>query len=285
MSFSFSSGKTQDTSPAKFFNFKIIMNARILAKTEGYLGTEYQNKSLDEITVGIARISSSREVNDLFDEPHKLLRHCISNGHWSVFGTTNLVIEIITSRAIGREYLRHYSLAPQEISQRYVQILNFEEIELREQSKNNRQSSTQVIDPYINVPLNPDEHEIQASEAVNRNIIRTNELYQELIKNGVAKESARMILPETTQTKIVFNGTIRSWVTTLNQRLHQTAQKEARLIAEGIRDLFIKECPVISSALFNFEDAYDIHILDKVVLEKYGVFNQIKENGFKKIKT
>lgn len=45
-----------------------------------------------------------------------------------------------------------------------------------------------------------------------------------------------------------------------------------------------KECPIISAALFNFEDAYDIHILDRVVLEKYGVYQSIKENGFKKIK-
>lgn len=256
------------------------MNTRIVAKTTGYPGSEYENKTLDEIIVGIARISSSREINELFDEPHKLLRHCISNGHWSVFGTTNLVIEIVTSRAIGREYLRHYSLAPQEISQRYVQIMDFEEVELREQSKNNRQSSTDIINPEISFS-NGDYG--FAQDAVQENVKNSENLYKNLISAGVAKECARMILPETTQTKIVFNGTIRSWITTLNQRLHKTAQKEARLIAEGIRDLFIKECPVISAALFNFEDAYEIHILDKVVLEKYGVFEKIKDNGFKKI--
>jgi thymidylate synthase ThyX len=93
-----------------------------------------------------------------------------------------------------------------------------------------------------------------------------------------------MLLPETTQTKIIFNGTLREWITTLNQRLHKTAQKEIRLVAQAIRDEFIKQCPIISEALYNFEDAEDIHIMDRLVLEKFGVYEMVKQNGFKKLK-
>ena len=103
------------------------MQVRLISKTTGAIGTEYESKSLDEITVGIARLSSSREINELFNEPYKLIRHCLLNGHWSIFATTNLVFEIITSRAMGRELLRHYSIRPQELSQRYAQITEFEE--------------------------------------------------------------------------------------------------------------------------------------------------------------
>lgn len=257
------------------------MKVRLLTKTEGAKGTEYEGKTIDEIIVGIARCSSSREANELFSEPHKLLRHCLNHSHWSVFGEANLGFEITTSRAIGRELLRHWSLAPQELSQRYKSISDFEPIELRMQSADNRQSSTVVFDPSIQ----PVYGQINANREIIAHLDSTQELYQKLLDAGVARECARMILPETTETVLIFNGKIRDWITTLNQRLHKTAQKECRLVAEEIRDIFIEECPVISKMLYNFEDAYECHILERVLLEKYGVYGMVKENGFKKLKS
>src|SRR5574343_314609 len=183
------------------------MKVRLLAKTEGLENTEYYGKSLDEITVGIARLSSSREINALFKSPEKLSRHCIINSHWSVFTTTTLVFEVVTSRAMGRELLRHWSLRPQELSQRYAEIAEIEPVELRKQSENNRQSSTDVIDdPFL--------------QKVTEDTLNTQlETYKLLLDSGVARETARMILPEATQTTLIFNGTIREWITTLNQRL------------------------------------------------------------------
>lgn len=250
------------------------MNVRLITKTVGL--HEYENKSIDEIITGVARLSSSREINELFDEPHKLLRHCINNSHWSVFGTCNLGFEITTSRAIGRELLRHWSLQPQELSQRYKTISEFEPIEIRKQSTNNRQSSTHVFNPIIS-------SEESANSLIARHLEDGKNLYENLISHNVAKECARMILPETTQTVLYFNGKIRDWITTLNQRLHHTAQKECRLVAESIRDLFMEECPLISKMLFNFQDADKCHILERLLLEKYGVYEMIKSNDFKKI--
>ncbi|QLF85071.1 thymidylate synthase [Nostoc phage YongM] len=259
------------------------MQVRLIARTTGVENTEYYGKSIDEIITGIARISSSREINELFEEPHKLLRHCILNGHWSVFTESNLIFEIVTSRAMGRELLRHWSIRPQEFSQRYAEITKFEEIEIRKQSKNNRQSSTEIFDPvlYGNEQLNL---EIKASDIVRDALDYCQGAYKTLINAGVARESARYILPETTETRLIMNGTVREWITTLNQRLHQTAQKECRLIAESIRDFLLVECPIICKALYNFEDAYYIHILERVTLEKYGVYKMIKDNDFKKLK-
>lgn len=230
------------------------MQVRLIGKTTGLL--EYERKSIDEIITGIARVSSGRDVNDLFTDADKLLRHCIVNGHWSIFEMANLTFEIKTSRAIGREWLRHFSLKPQEFSQRYQVNSSFEPIELRKQSKSNRQSSEDILTDF--------------DDLVNEHIIKSESLYVELLKNNVAKETARFILPETTSTTLIFNGSIRSWITTLNQRLHKTAQKEARLIAEAIRDILIQEVPVICKALNNFENAYEVHIMDWLVLNKYG---------------
>lgn len=257
------------------------MNVRLLTKTIGL--EEYAGKDIDSIITGIARLSSSREINTLFDEPHKLLRHCISNGHWSVFGTCNLGFEIVTSRAIGRELLRHWSLQPQEFSQRYAPVSNFEPIEIREQSTNNRQSSTEVFNPLMDEYEGDTGHELSAQDMIDDHLTNTRELYLKLLDKGIAKECSRMILPETAQTTLYFNGKVRDWITTLHQRLHKTAQKECRLVAERIRDIFIQECPIISKMLFNFEDAYDCHILDRVLLEKFGVYDLLKGNNFKKL--
>lgn len=262
---------------------------RLIAKTVGYQDTEYEDKSLDQIIVGIARLSSSREVNELFDEPHKLLRHCLLNGHWSIFTTTNLVFEIKTSRAVARQLLRHYSLRVQEVSQRYSEITSFEEVELRKQCKNNRQSSEEVL-----ASITEEDHENYFDETKQVRLAEVTEecqllldqaryTYSRCLEWDVSRETARMLLPECTTTKIIFNGTLREWITTLNQRLHKTAQKETRLICEAIRDCFVIECPIISKCLYNFEDAYEIHLLDRLVLEKFGVYKLVKDNGYKKL--
>lgn len=246
------------------------MKVELVSYTTGAPGTEFENKSIDEMIVGMARVSSSREINELFDEPDKLLRHCLSEGHWSVFATCNLTFKIETSRAIGRELLRH-DLRPQELSQRYAPINKYEPIELRWQAKNNRQSSTKILsDEEIN-------------KSVTEHIKQTEKLYQDLLSFGVARESARMISPETASTVLYLNGTVRVWLSVLNQRLHKTAQKEIREPIQLVKEQFIKHCPIISKMMFNFEDAENCHIFERIILEKYGVYNMIKENNFKKM--
>lgn len=255
------------------------MKVELIAKTQG-LG-KFKNQSIDSIIVGQARVSTSRELNDLFDEPHKLLNHCILNQHWSIFDLANLGFYVETSRAIGREILRHWSIHPTEFSQRYSSNISMEEIELRVQSKSNRQSSTDIFigDEESTIKLSDAAYgsgsHLYYNDAVEQTLNSINETYNGLLNLGIARETARFILPETTSTQMYFNGTIRSWITFLNARLHQTAQKEIRLIAEEIRDIFIRECPIISKSLFDFDNAYEIHILERVVLEKYKVYQNI----------
>lgn len=244
----------------------MLEKVTLITKTEGL--NQYKDRSLDEIVVGIARVSSSRETNELFDEAYKLIRHCILHQHWSVFEMANLTFEIKTSRAMGRELLRHGVMGIQEFSQRYAEVNSFESIEIRQQAKNNRQSSSENINPVL-------ETGITAEDAVATTVAFSQETYKMLLNSGVARESARLILPETATSTLILNGRLREWITFLNVRLHKTAQKEIREIAEAIRDEFIKECPLIAKALFNFDNAYEVHIIDRLVLEKYKVYHLI----------
>lgn len=243
------------------------MKVELITKTIGIEGSLYENRSIDELIVGQARVSTSRSDLELFDTPEKLIRHCIINQHWSIFELANLGFKIETSRAIGREILRHGGqIGLTEFSQRYAEVLEMEPVELRKQAQSNRQSSSEVFNPNIDYA-----NGVDAKTIVDAHLEETSKMYDSLLRGGVARESARMILPETTKTVIYLNARIREVITFLNARLHKTAQKEIREVAEQIRDIFIEQCPVIANSLFNFEEAYDHHIIDQLVLEKYKV--------------
>ena len=234
------------------------MKVELVTKTVG-VGS-YEGLSIDEITVGQARVSTSKSGDSLFDKPEVLIRHLLLQGHFSPFDMANLGFDIVTSRAMSLEFIRHFSIKPQQFSQRYSKSTEMEYIELREQSLNNRQSSTNTI------------YDSELQIMVDETIEKSRKTYESLVNNNVAKEVARFVLPETATTRLYMNGSIRSWITFLNARLHKTAQKEIRILAYEIRDCLIKECPIISSALYNFENSYNVHILDRLILEKYGVY-------------
>lgn len=234
------------------------MKVELVTKTVG-VGS-YEGLSIDEIIVGQARVSTSKSGDSLFDKPEVLIRHLLLQGHFSPFDMANLGFDIITSRAMSLEFIRHFSIKPQQFSQRYSKSTKMEYIELREQSVDNRQSSTDTI------------YDSELQIMVDETVEKSRKTYDALIRKNVAKEVARFVLPETATTRLYMNGSIRSWITFLNARLHKTAQKEIRILAYEIRDCLIKECPIISSALYNFENSYNVHILDRLVLEKYGVY-------------
>ena len=197
--------------------------------------------------VEVARISSSRK--DKKSKPEGHLNYLIKHKHWSPFEHGHVTFEIETSKAIGIQLIRHRSFSFQEFSQRYQDVNKlddiFESIELRSQCEDNRQSSTEVINPIIPYKGDP----IPAQDLVQRHLERSRELYNRLLSNGVARETARMVLPLATTTKIHMTGSIRSWIHFLELRDDSHAQKEIQLVAQEIKRIFIREFPIISNAL------------------------------------
>ena len=136
---------------------------------------------------------------------------------------------------------RHASIKFQEHSQRYSDKVVFESIELRKEDKVNRQSSTEIFNPLVWTA--DKQRECEANEAVLEVLNQIEDLYKNLINAEVAKECARMILPECTQSTLSANGTLRSWLSFLNVRLDHHAQKECQEIAEQIGLALEKELP------------------------------------------
>jgi len=185
--------------------------------------------------VEIARVSSPRK--DKSEAPEGLINYLIKNKHWSPFEMSNMVIEIVTSKSIAIQLLRHRSFSFQEFSQRYAKVEAMEPVELRLQAEKNRQSSTDIIESK------------HLKNMVDNTIERCQQTYDKLLEAGVAKECARMVLPMCSQTRLYMNGTIRSWIHFLQIRDDSHAQLEAQLIAKEIKKIFIRELPIISKAL------------------------------------
>ena len=184
-----------------------------------------------------ARVSSKQQDNP---EIEKLIKYCLDHKHWSIFETASMTVEIETSRAISAQILRHRSFTFQEFSQRYAEATEYITYEARRQDKKNRQNSIPDMKPE-------DEKWFwEAQQMVQENCDR---LYRQALKRGVAKEQARFLLPMSTKTKLYMSGNIRSWIHYLDLRSHKDTQLEHRLIADQIKQIFVSELPILSSAL------------------------------------
>lgn len=220
------------------------MNVKLVSLTKSLV--EGKELTEEELLVYIARVSNpSNQMN--IETSDKLLGYMIKNKHWSPFDMVNMTIEVTTSKAISIQILRHWSIKPQEFSQRYAEVVDIEPIELRQQAPTNRQSSTEVFNPWV--LWGDDLLSTPAKEAVESCVEGCVYLYKQLLEKGVAKECARMILPMATSTTLYLNGSVRSWIHYLEQRCDEHAQLEHRKIAIEIKKIFMEKFPFISKAL------------------------------------
>jgi thymidylate synthase (FAD) len=175
----------------------------------------------------------------------RLLYYCMEHGHVSPFEMANVCLEIVTTRDIARQILRHRSFSFQEFSQRYADVEALPKMELREcrlQDPKNRQNSLSSDDTTLNGLW----EDVQ-SQAINRAKLA----YEWALKNGIAKEQARALLPEgLTPSRLYMNGNMRSWVFYLKQRLDPSTQKEHRLLAQQALEVLRSVAPITVDAFF-----------------------------------
>jgi thymidylate synthase (FAD) len=177
------------------------------------------------------------------DDYSKLISYCIKNQHWSIFEQGYITVEITTTRAIAAQILRHRSFTFQEFSQRYADAKLLGKIEcpdIRSQDNKNRQNSIDDIQPHI---------KNYWKRVIEEHFYKSVRLYESLLKDGVAKECARFVLPLATPTKLYMTGSIRSWIHYIELRSSNGTQKEHMDIANSIKQIFVEQLPIISEAL------------------------------------
>jgi thymidylate synthase (FAD) len=208
---------------------------------------QWATPNADKAIMYMARVSNPANQGS---ENARLLYYCMEHGHVSPFEMASACMEINTTRDIGRQILRHRSFSFQEFSQRYADVRQLPEMELREcrlQDAKNRQNSIETNDLSL----------IGNFYALQDDIwVRARDAYYIALDMGIAKEQARALLPEgLTPSRLYMNGTMRSWIHYLKQRLDPSTQKEHRLIAKQVLAELRVVAPVTMGAFFPTGDA------------------------------
>tara|TARA_R100000005_G_C4944665_1_gene167705 strand:+ start:289 stop:927 length:639 start_codon:yes stop_codon:yes gene_type:complete len=189
-----------------------------------------------------ARVSNPNNQDN--ENISRLLKYCIDHQHWSIFEMAFMTLEINTSRGIAAQILRHRSFTFQEFSQRYADASHLaEEIpipKLRSQDNKNRQNSIDDVDQEIIIKYNT---------VMRQHFAKSKAIYDDMLKDGIAKECARFILPLATPTRLYMSGSVRSWMHYIELRSANGTQKEHMDIANRCKDIFVEQFPIISQAL------------------------------------
>ena len=211
-------------------------NVKLVGITEG--AEELLGKSAQDIVTYVARVSNpNNQMN--FETGSRLIKYCITHGHWSIFEHAFITVEIKTSRAIAAQILRHRSFTFQEFSQRYAQAFDYVPYGARRQDNKNRQNS---IDDMT------DEDKSWFEEQQKKIWDDSKSAYDEAISRGIAKEQARFLLPLNTASTIYMSGSLRSWIHYIDLRAGNGTQKEHMDIANECKSIISKRFPDVAKA-------------------------------------
>ena len=197
-------------------------------------------ENVQDLIAFCARVSNpSNQMNTETSE--KLIKYLIKHAHWSPLEMVSACLEINTTRDIAHQIVRHRSFAFQEFSQRYADPAEFGDQfvtrEARLQDLKNRQNSVDIDDES-------DLHYAWAEKQ--KDVIeKSKEVYEWAIANGIAKEQARVVLPEgCTKTRLYMNGSLRSWIHYIELRGANGTQKEHMEIARACGDVIAEIFPL-----------------------------------------
>lgn len=214
---------------------------KLIATTTG--SGDLEGKSPQDVISYVARVSNPHNQEN-YRTSGGLLKYCIKHAHWSIFETVSMTLELNTNRGIAAQVLRHRSFTFQEFSQRYADTKlldqNIPIPDLRRQDDKNRQNSIDDLPPGMKTDY---------YKKIAKHFDEGMDLYNNLLDNGVAKESARFVLPLATPTRIYMTGSCRSWIHYINLRTANGTQKEHMELAEAVRDVFIQVFPDVAEAL------------------------------------
>jgi len=193
----------------------------------------------EKLIVKIARVSNQKN-QDNWDTGPKLLRYLIKHAHWSPFEHSFLTVQIDTELDIAAQICRHRTFTFSQFSCRYAKTTKARVPTFRRQDLKNRQNSIDDLHPEVLA---------SAKETAQSSIDQAFNLYERMLEQGIALETARRILPVCTPTTLYMSGTLRSFLHYVQVRTDPSTQLEHRLIAEGVKDILLHKFPITSEAM------------------------------------
>jgi thymidylate synthase (FAD) len=204
----------------------------------------------EEVIAHVARVSNPKNQEN--EKYEGLLKYCIKHSHMSVFETAYMCVEVITPLAIATQLLRHRSMTFQQLSLRYSTNEELKDMlgeygalyympdEARLQDTKNRQNSIVSDDPGLTDMM---QNTMLSAFTV------ADMAYNELLSKGISREVARLVLPQSTFTRLYVTGSVRSWMTYLKVRDEPgVVQLEHVELARAIKSIFSCEFPTVYNA-------------------------------------
>lgn len=220
-----------------------MTKVKLISYSQVPLDVELNLESAQDLIAYCARVSNpTNQMNTETSE--KLIKYLIKHKHWSPLEMVSACLEINTTRDIAHQIVRHRSFSFQEFSQRYAEPKEMGDMfvyrDARLQDTKNRQNSIELGNTQQDMNL------INDWESQQHKVIQTaKEAYEWAIKNGIAKEQARAVLPEgLTKTRLYMNGTLRSWVHYIELRGAHGTQKEHMEIAHACAEVISEILPL-----------------------------------------
>jgi thymidylate synthase (FAD) len=202
----------------------------------------------ENLITDMARVSAPKNQGN-YDTAPRLIKYLIKHRHWSPFEMATMCVEINTTRDIAAQIIRHRSFSFQEFSQRYANVKDLGQVplpELRRQDTKNRQNSIPDLEPDV----------VEAFQQRTRMLYaEAQELYDDMLEYGVAKECARKVLPMNSPSRIYMHGTLRSWTHYIDLRSANGTQKEHMDIAIECKNIFNEQFPMIAEAISSCKDS------------------------------
>lgn len=217
--------------------YKDVASARLIAYSQANADIPEAEllSSAKDIVAYCAKVSNPQLQTD-FSRADKLITYLKNNAHWSPFEMASATLELITTRDIARQVIRHRSFAFQEFSQRYADTSTLDDQfvlrEARLQDIKNRQNSIKTEDKALSSWWEHQQRQL---------IEHSKQLYTSALQAGIAKEQARVVLPEgNTVSKLYMQGSIRSWIHYIDLRSDNGTQLEHMLLANAVAEAINK---------------------------------------------
>ena len=217
-------------------------SVKLVGVTKPMLQGPMCEATAEEFIAYCARVSNPANQDN--PDSEKLLKYLVKHKHWSPFEMVHIVMEIETTRDIGRQILRHRSFSFQEFSQRYAEVVEMSEPrEARLQDSKNRQNSIETEDNDLQNSWNLVQNEM---------LLAAKNYYAWAISKGIAKEVARSVLPEgLTMSRMYMSGSLRSWIHYCELRMANGTQKEHRELATQCWNIITEQFPSLKTVLEN----------------------------------
>jgi len=198
----------------------------------------------DLTVVNAARVSFAKEAEELGTKDQRLIKYLAKHNHWTPFSHPQITLRYTIPIVVARQEFKHtIGFSRNEVSRRYVDDTPefYEPKSWRARPEGSvKQGSAGDVESQ------------NQFEWLYRNACQTMiEIYQQMLKGGVAPEQARMVLPQGMYTSYYVTGSLAAFARMCKQRSDSNAQVEIQELAKQVSNIIEPLFPESWEALMN----------------------------------